>query len=139
MIGSTETDPRDDDLFERCRRLFDRRPLIVGSNRGPLEFHLSPEGVLQPRRGSGAIVTALSSLTRSFEFSWVASAMGEGDRRASEASGGQSIRHAECITSFTIFCVILFSGFFSTECGVRHLLLISTVLFMTRGQLVMSL
>jgi trehalose 6-phosphate synthase len=92
MIGSTEDDPRKAELFELSRRLLDRRPLIVGSNRGPLEFYLTPEGVLQPRRGSGAIVTALSSLTRSFSFSWVASAMGEGDRRASEGSGGQSIQ-----------------------------------------------
>lgn len=91
MIGSSEGDPRDNELFQLCRRLLDRHPLIVGSNRGPLEFHSTPEGVLQPRRGSGAIVTALSPLTRSFEFSWVASAMGEGDRRASEVAEGKSI------------------------------------------------
>lgn len=92
MIVSTKADPRVDELLNVCERLLERRPLIVGSNRGPLEFHLTPEGILQPRRGSGAIVTALSALTRSFKFSWVASAMSEGDRRAFELAGGESIQ-----------------------------------------------
>ena len=77
-------DRRRQQLFELCTNIFQQRPLIIASNRGPLEYHLSPEGQLQPRRGSGAIVTALSSLIKNFEFTWVANAMGEGDRRAQQ-------------------------------------------------------
>ena len=35
-------------------------------------------------RGSGGVVTALSSLAQMVDFTWVASAIGEGDRRVSE-------------------------------------------------------
>ena len=82
-------DRRRQQLFELCSSVLQQHPLIVASNRGPLEYHLSPEGLLQPRRGSGALVTALSSLIQNFEFTWVANAMGEGDRRAQQdAEGG---------------------------------------------------
>ena len=89
QMQATE-DTRKQELFSLCESLLERRPLIVASNRGPLEFHITPEGKLQPRRGSGAVVTALNSLIQRYEFSWVANAMGEGDRRAQQAaeSGG---------------------------------------------------
>jgi trehalose 6-phosphate synthase len=63
----------------------------VASNRGPLEYHLAPDNSLQPRRGSGAVVTAMNSLTQALGFLWVANAMGEGDRRALEQAGGKRI------------------------------------------------
>lgn len=84
-------DRRRQQLFELCSSVLEQHPLIVASNRGPLEYHLSPEGSLQPRRGSGAIVTALSSLIQNFEFTWVANAMGEGDRRAQQDAEGGTI------------------------------------------------
>lgn len=90
QIQVTE-DTRRQELFSLCASLLERRPLIVASNRGPLEFHISPEGKLQPRRGSGAVVTALNNLIQHFEFSWVANAMGEGDRRAQQAAESASI------------------------------------------------
>ena len=70
--------------------LTDRR-LILLSNRGPVEHRLTRDGQLQARRGAGGVVTALASLTRYVEFSWVASAMGDADRRAAEAANGGSI------------------------------------------------
>ena len=63
--------------------LRDRR-LILVSNRGPVEYHVTPEGGLQARRGSGGVVTALSTLTNYVDLTWVASAMGEGDRRVAQ-------------------------------------------------------
>ena len=90
QIPVTE-DVRKQELFSLCASLFEQRPLIVASNRGPLEFHMSPEGNPQPRRGSGAVVTALNSLVQHFEFSWVANAMGEGDRRAQQAVESSNI------------------------------------------------
>ena len=70
-----------DDLLKEQR-------LILVSNRGPMEYHVGPGGELQARRGSGGVVTALSGLTHYIDFTWIASAMGEGDRRAAEASHG---------------------------------------------------
>ena len=70
-----------DDLLKEQR-------LILVSNRGPMEYHVGPGGELQARRGSGGVVTALSGLTHYIDFTWIASAMGEGDRRAAEANNG---------------------------------------------------
>ena len=69
----------------------DNRRIILASNRGPVEFQLDQDGHLQARRGSGAIVTAFSQLLEEVELSWVANAMGDGDRRALDAFGNQSI------------------------------------------------
>ena len=93
MTDRTATpDERQERLAELCGDLFAKRPLIVASNRGPLEYHLTPDGRLQARRGSGAVVTALNLLLRGSEFTWVANAMGEGDRRALETAEGGAIR-----------------------------------------------
>lgn len=68
--------------------MLDGRGLILASNRGPVDHVVGPDGRLQARRGSGGVVTALSSLTQYVEFTWIASAMGEGDRRAATAAEG---------------------------------------------------
>lgn len=69
-------------LRELCRQRLSPRRLILASNRGPIEYHLTEGGQLQARRGSGGVVAALTSLGRYLEIDWVASAMGEGDRQA---------------------------------------------------------
>lgn len=71
--------------------LLSKRRLILVSNRGPMEYHLGSSGELQARRGSGGVVTALSGLTNYVDFTWIASAMGEGDRRAAEANDGKAL------------------------------------------------
>lgn len=76
-------------LGELCRKSLSGRRLILASNRGPVEYHLSQDGQLQAQRGSGGVVTALSGLSKYIEIDWIASAMGEGDRRAAwEAQEG---------------------------------------------------
>ena len=92
MQQGSATDPRLQEFHQLCEALLERRPLIVASNRGPLEFRLTPEGRLQPRPGSGSVVTALSRLIHGYEFTWVANALGEGDRRAREQAAGEAIR-----------------------------------------------
>ena len=67
-----------------CAAVFAKRPLILVSNRGPVEHQMSGEGQPEARRGSGSVVTAFSSLAQKFEFTWIASAMGEGDRIVSD-------------------------------------------------------
>ena len=71
--------------------MFNARRLMLLSNRGPVEHRVSADGELHARRGSGGLITALSSLTQYVDFTWIASAMGEGDRRVAEASQGSSI------------------------------------------------
>ena len=78
------------ELQELCDKLLSQRPLVLASNRGPVEHQMTPEGRLEARRGSGGVVTAFSSLAKSAEFTWVASAMGEGDRAVS--NNGQAPR-----------------------------------------------
>ena len=65
--------------------------LILVSNRGPMEYHAAAGGVLQARRGSGGVVTALSGLTNHVDFTWIASAMSDGDRRAAVANEGRAV------------------------------------------------
>ena len=76
------------ELNNLCAAVLAKRPLILVSNRGPVEHQISGDGRPEARRGSGSVVTAFSSLAQNFEFTWVASAMGEGDRVVSNS--GQS-------------------------------------------------
>jgi trehalose 6-phosphate synthase len=56
--------------------------LIIASNRGPVEYHISQNKTLKHRRGSGGMVTALIGAANRMEVTWVAMAMTEGDRIA---------------------------------------------------------
>ena len=79
-------------LRDLCDAVLADRHLILASNRGPVEHQVSPDGRAEARRGSGGVVTALNSLAQMVEFTWVASAIGEGDRKVSESSGGGRVR-----------------------------------------------
>ena len=81
-----------DQLQDLCDTVLSDRRLILASNRGPVEHHITPDGRIEIRRGSGGVVTALSSLAQMVEFTWVASATGEGDRKVSEAAAGAHVR-----------------------------------------------
>ena len=70
-------------------------PLVVASNRGPLTFERGKGGSLIARRGSGGLVTALSSSLVEAEGVWVAAAMSDGDREMVAASKGGRIDHDE--------------------------------------------
>ena len=89
------------DLQELCEELLARRSLIVASNRGPVEHQMTSHGVPEARRGSGSVVTAFSPLFQNTEFTWVASAMGEGDRLVSsaDAPNGQPYRVGQRLKS----------------------------------------
>jgi len=53
----------------------DSSPLIIVSNRGPLEFERDEAGERTMRRGGGGLVTALSGLVSHSDALWIASAM----------------------------------------------------------------
>jgi trehalose 6-phosphate synthase len=57
------------------------RALIVASNRGPVTFVYEGGKKFSSRRGSGGVVTAVSSITRERQPVWIACAMTEGDRQ----------------------------------------------------------
>lgn len=80
------------DLKQLCGKVLSQRPLILASNRGPVEHQMTPAGRPEARRGSGSVVTALSSLTQTVEFTWVASAMSEGDRIVSNNGRGPHLK-----------------------------------------------
>jgi trehalose 6-phosphate synthase len=79
-------------LADLCKDQVRQRRLIVASNRGPFEYHTTEEGILQPRRGSGGVVSALSALSQHAKLTWIASAMGEGDRKMAERIQGRYFR-----------------------------------------------
>ena len=78
------------DLFEICGHILSQRRLILVSNRGPVEYQMA-EGRPEPRRGSGSVVTSFSPLVNTFDFTWVSSAMSEGDRSVSGNGSGFAI------------------------------------------------
>jgi trehalose 6-phosphate synthase len=55
--------------------------IVIASNRGPFRFREKANGTFEVERGSGGLVTALGALAEDHEVLWVASAIGEGDRR----------------------------------------------------------
>lgn len=59
--------------------------LLVASNRGPVSFE-EREGDLLPKRGAGGLVTALTGVVQEAGGTWVAAAMGAGDRARVERS-----------------------------------------------------
>ncbi|HTK09443.1 MAG TPA: trehalose-6-phosphate synthase [Ktedonobacteraceae bacterium] len=63
-------------------QLMHARRLIIASNRGPVEYQLSQDNSLKPRRGAGGMVTALIDAGNRMDVTWVAMTMTEGDRRA---------------------------------------------------------
>ena len=60
-----------------------RRRVVIASNRGPIQFVRTEEGV-EPRRGSGGLVTALTGVLEPSGGLWLASAMTDEDRRQAE-------------------------------------------------------
>jgi trehalose 6-phosphate synthase len=68
-----------------------RRKLIVVSNRGPVTFSHDESAERVARRGGGGLVTALRSLVRYHDVTWIASAMSVEDYAVAEEAGGQPI------------------------------------------------
>jgi len=89
---ATEQPSNADRLQELCQQKLAPRQVILASNRGPIEYTLTADRQLQSRRGSGGVVTALSSISEHIELSWIASAMGEGDREAARRAQGGRFR-----------------------------------------------
>lgn len=91
MANSDATPTSDEDssesheatLQEICRQVLGDRRLVISSNRGPVTYEKDDSGELVAQRGSGGVVTALSSLTNITPLTWVAAALSEADREIS--------------------------------------------------------
>jgi len=70
-------------LHSRCEALqtefFSDRALIIAANRGAVTFERTKDGLLQPQRGEGGLVTALTGLCRHTDATWVSCAQTEAD------------------------------------------------------------
>ena len=82
----------DSRLKDLCSQRLSPRRIVLASNRGPIEYYLTEDGQLHSRRGSGGVVTALSSLSRYVELDWIASAMGRGDREMAQRAEGKRFK-----------------------------------------------
>ena len=96
LTSSIRAEWRDADLAALCQEMLGGRQLMVVSNRGPVEHHVADDGRLHARRGTGGVITALSSLARYLDFTWVASAMTEGDRRVAELAADVPWTSSSC-------------------------------------------
>jgi trehalose 6-phosphate synthase len=77
-----------------------RRRLVVVSNRGPLGYRQAADGGLETVRGAGGLVTALRPLVDGHEITWVASAMGDVERRL--AAAGPRVERSAAGAAFTL-------------------------------------
>ena len=68
------------ELEERISSLLGERPLIMVSNRGPVQFTKERNGSFSSRQGSGGLVTAVSTVLQENEAIWIAATMSSGDR-----------------------------------------------------------
>ncbi|WP_433514996.1 alpha,alpha-trehalose-phosphate synthase (UDP-forming) [Nonomuraea sp. CA-143628] len=64
--------------------------VLVASNRGPVSFTVSDDGVLTMKRGGGGLVSGLSGVLKDDGVLWVCAALSDGDRGAvRQAPGGR--------------------------------------------------
>lgn len=73
-----------DDVVSSVDDALRERALIVASNRGPVTFRWQGGKRFTSTRGSGGVVTAVSSIARDRQPVWIACAMTEGDRKRAE-------------------------------------------------------
>ena len=79
---------RQERFRELCQRMLAERRPIFASNRGPISLVENADGSVTPQRGSGGLVTALTSISRFVPLTWVASAMTEAERQQAATGGG---------------------------------------------------
>lgn len=79
--------PAPDDFEAALRALGEGRlagrPVIIASNRGPVEFHDS-EGDVIWRRGQGGLVTAVSAVASRLPATWVSAPLSAADQRLAQ-------------------------------------------------------
>jgi trehalose 6-phosphate synthase len=73
-----------------------RQRWIIAANRGPVEFHVGEDGERTHRRGSGGLVTAVSSLAAYLDTcEWICAPITDEDRVVALESGGGAVTVSE--------------------------------------------
>lgn len=75
-------------LAQLSERILADRTLMLASNRGPVEFGVNEGGELEGSRGTGGLVTAMTSVSRFAAPTWIAAALNDADRLAAEQNDG---------------------------------------------------
>ena len=65
----------------------EEQPLLIVSNRGPIEYYHDETGRLRRRRASGGVASALTSIANSAPISWIATAATAADREVAMNGG----------------------------------------------------
>lgn len=68
--------------------------VLLASNRGPVSFTVSDDGVLTMKRGGGGLVSGLSGVAGEEGVLWVCAALSDGDRGAARQAPGGRLDHA---------------------------------------------
>ena len=68
----------------------DAPELVLVSNRGPATFQRGENGKLEPKRGGGGLVTALTGLVHHRDALWIASTLSDEDAEVAAEHGGGS-------------------------------------------------
>ncbi len=74
-------------LYTRPSILAPQQPLLIVSNRAPVEYYHDDAGRLRRRPARGGVASALTSVANSTPVSWIASAASEADRDVALAGG----------------------------------------------------
>lgn len=97
------------ELELRINKILRERPLIMVSNRGPVQFTRERNGSFSSRQGSGGLVTAVSTVLQEQEAVWIAATMSSGDRARWQQAldrGEAFIPPAESNTNFNLRFVV---------------------------------
>ena len=63
----------------------DERPLVLVSNRGPIEHYFDEAGEIKTRKAGGGVAVALAAATRTRRVSWIAGACSAADRSIAQS------------------------------------------------------
>ena len=85
-MTTPDTRPQNGSDSQGIVEILANRTLIVASNRGPVTFSYSDDGSFTSRKGSGGVVTAVSSIARDTKPVWIAAAMTDGDRARADVA-----------------------------------------------------
>ncbi|MCL6472249.1 MAG: trehalose-6-phosphate synthase [Firmicutes bacterium] len=61
-------------------KLLKNRPIIIASNRGPVEFRQDNSGDIEMKRGGGGLVTAMTAVSEAAHAVWISAAMNDVER-----------------------------------------------------------
>ena len=112
-----------DSDYHRKKVLGDRMfgHIIVASNRGPVEHRISEGGTLSAVQCGGGVSITLSALSQIVDYTWIACAMGDGDRYAAERAGDDyvvtNINGHKYLMRYVLMSDNIYKNYYSVFCN----------------------